>query len=1192
MTRINAFLIRFLNIRPAEWRRVAFLILMLFLVVISNIWGRSIVYGAFLEQVGLDALPTVLMGAAVLSLVVTAVYSAFADRISNDKLLMGILVAGLVGVGIGRFLLFEGFNQAAYPLLYILFLVVLQDTFFLHWWTYVNGFYDTRSAKRIVPVVASAARVASSFAGFTFQPLNNFFDDPGRIIEIWFVALVAVLVMVWLLPRWLKDGRSEAIKMTTDSSKNYVDSLREGYGYISQSTYLLWMAAFTLSLMLLNPFINYQTSDILLRELGSTKAIANYVASLIGITNLLVLPVQLLFSRFINRVGLGNANLVYPLATFVISLALLAFDNKMAAALAYLNLTVFYSTFRQPNDSLLYNAVPLNVKGRARAFVSGLIVPIGALVGGAVLLLPLVNTSWFVPGIIFVLSTGYLIGAFGVRQQYTKALVDLLEQEDYSFLLSQDAEEINVTDPTALNSLKKKLDESQSDEFTIFMARLISEVGGETAVPILAETARNGNSHVRAAILDMLAVADMRGDEVHKLYTDLLDDPDGRVRRSALAGLEHLNGADNRQFLAVAARMLADPDSQVRTEALPPLLKTSDISFQNAAIQVVDSLLQSTNPSERVLGLRAIRRTADNSFMTKVVNHLTDPADEARLEAAITVEEFAAHKSQTDRLAMMANKMTALLTDPVERIRQAALVTLGHLRQPDAHRMIATGLKDSSLAVRETAVSVLVQLGNATIPSLHPLLDSPDAQMRKMAAMILSQINKREYGPLVNTHITSNLLTIYGNIGRLEALAPVMNKQSGLGVLYSALQEQNQSLLNEIFYLLTAVHTPSTVRVVHDSLINPAPHVRANAIEALETFTSPETAQLIAPLLNPEAKTAELVQVGRDKWEMIPPNARQSLEQLITDKVALPWLRTICLYTLGELGAATPPVAPMPENKPAPETAETKPAEEDPSAKRKRRRSAADLLNALTDEPAAETPPVPPPLPAPVPSPDSLLTMLHPPPSSRLGFNQVQLLQLVNTALEDLHPEVRQAAQTAHRLITGEVAPQQETVMLSIIERIIFLKEVLFFQSMTIDQLKVLANVCEEEIFPENTQIYEEGDAGGVMYVVVRGRVGIEKSGRRKGSVARLATIEAHAYFGEMNLFDNSPRTASAIAVQDTLTLRLRREPLIALARQYPDLSLELINILSQSLRETTDRIADLTRTQPRELHKLFDQFS
>jgi CRP-like cAMP-binding protein len=97
---------------------------------------------------------------------------------------------------------------------------------------------------------------------------------------------------------------------------------------------------------------------------------------------------------------------------------------------------------------------------------------------------------------------------------------------------------------------------------------------------------------------------------------------------------------------------------------------------------------------------------------------------------------------------------------------------------------------------------------------------------------------------------------------------------------------------------------------------------------------------------------------------------------------------------------------------------------------------------------------------------------------------------------------------------------------------------------------------------------------------------------KRSSSPPRLATVEAGSYLGEADFFDNNARTNSAIAIQDTLALRLRREPLIALARQYPDLSLELINVLSVRLREANDRIADLTRAHPQKLQKLYDELA
>jgi len=163
--------------------------------------------------------------------------------------------------------------------------------------------------------------------------------------------------------------------------------------------------------------------------------------------------------------------------------------------------------------------------------------------------------------------------------------------------------------------------------------------------------------------------------------------------------------------------------------------------------------------------------------------------------------------------------------------------------------------------------------------------------------------------------------------------------------------------------------------------------------------------------------------------------------------------------------------------------------------------------------------------------------------------------------------------------------------LLSTIEKVIFLKEVSFFRDMTIEQLKVLASACTKELFEEGVQILDEGDTSAVLYVVVNGRVAIERKGRREGSFMRLATLGARTYFGEMALLDNRPRSASALAIQDTLALSLSREPLITLARQHPDLLLELTKVLSERIRQRNDRIGELTRTRPRELQELFEQF-
>jgi hypothetical protein len=162
---------------------------------------------------------------------------------------------------------------------------------------------------------------------------------------------------------------------------------------------------------------------------------------------------------------------------------------------------------------------------------------------------------------------------------------------------------------------------------------------------------------------------------------------------------------------------------------------------------------------------------------------------------------------------------------------------------------------------------------------------------------------------------------------------------------------------------------------------------------------------------------------------------------------------------------------------------------------------------------------------------------------------------------------------------------------LSLVEKIILLRGVPFLQGMSTDQLKALAQVCVEERFPAGANIYNPGDPGGAFYIEVSGQIGIEYE-KRKGSFIRLATIGANSYFGETDFFDNSCRINTAVALEDSIVIRLDREPLIALARQHFDLSLELVRMLSVRLREASERIADLTHPHPAELHKLFDQFT
>lgn len=1176
------------NIRTHEWPRVSLLFLMTGLGNAGIIWGTTVAYAAFLQQIGLGALPWVLVLSSVLSILAIAIYTAFADCVANDRLLIVLYAIGITNIVLGAALLWLDLSLIAYPIMYLLNLVWVT-VFNSHFVTYVNSFYDIQSAKRVLPLVFAGFRVGSIVAGLTMPLLTAWFA-PSIIILIWLLTFLVTAGVVWSMQYILREeishrgqlGHSSPTAASSEEQHlSYLDNMQEGFRYTAQSTYLRWMAIGTLLLMVLLALIEYRSSGLLLEIYGTPEELANFLALLVGVGNIIVLPMLLFgMSRLIARWGLGNVSMIFPAVNLLICGGLIRAPGLGSAIAAYFDRTAFRIAFQYPIDGLLYNAVPLRVKGRARAFVSGLIMPIGVLIGGLLLLLPLASTVWwFVPTLIGILAATYTVSAWFIRQQYSQALVKMLEQEDYSFLLLQEASELTVADPATLTQLQKKLEESASHELTVFIAKLISQVGGSKAVPILGLAARAAtDARTRSAIIDVLVAADLRGDAVRQLYSDFLADPDGQVRQSAIAGSEQLAGPMDKQFLSRMQEMVQDPDVDVCVRALSVLVRSGDFYQLTPAVQVLDQLLADEDPHRRAYGVRVLGQIGDERAIRRLVEYLTDPADKVRLEAALAVEALSQSKMSVPVARLVLDHMSPLLQDPIERVRQAALIVLGRMGTHESYQAMINALVDSSSQVAETAVDVLVQVGKSIIPIVYPKLDSPDPQLRKMAAVILSRVNPREFGALVGSSITDNLLSIYRNYGLAEALAPYIGHTS-IVVLQSALREQNQQLVEEIFYLLTAIRDPDAVKIVKESLWSENARVRANATEALEALTTPQTASLIAPMFEPEPPPAQLLSLSKDAWDMEQPDVAQAIRQLVTDSDD-PWLRTITTFALGEIGAAL--------SSKSLDGSSTAVQVAGPAGRQKGRKARhprpADLLGRLTDASAdtsaqpnerVETPDLP------TPSTQRLLTLQ-------------EIESMLKVSLVDPVADVRIAARAANRMTAGlrvtDVVQEEETV-LSTIERVIFLKEVPFFESMTIDQLKVLANVCEEELFEKDTRLFEQGDPGGTLYVVVNGRVAIEREGRRKGSFVRLATIEAHSYFGEMTLFDKGPRSAAAVAIQDTLALRLRREPLLVLVRRYPDLSMELINVLSQRLRASNDRIAQLTRSMPRELQKLFDQF-
>ena len=161
---------------------------------------------------------------------------------------------------------------------------------------------------------------------------------------------------------------------------------------------------------------------------------------------------------------------------------------------------------------------------------------------------------------------------------------------------------------------------------------------------------------------------------------------------------------------------------------------------------------------------------------------------------------------------------------------------------------------------------------------------------------------------------------------------------------------------------------------------------------------------------------------------------------------------------------------------------------------------------------------------------------------------------------------IRDCARYAgHRL---GVQTMQDLATLSLMDRILFFKRVPLFANLSPVDLKQLALIAEEELYSDGEEIAREGEVGDVMYIIVSGEVRV--CATDNGTELEIARRKAGDYVGEMAVLSREPRMASLIAVGDVRMLCIGQKSFEGLLRERPDVSLSVIQVLNQRLKEAS----------------------
>jgi CRP/FNR family cyclic AMP-dependent transcriptional regulator len=143
--------------------------------------------------------------------------------------------------------------------------------------------------------------------------------------------------------------------------------------------------------------------------------------------------------------------------------------------------------------------------------------------------------------------------------------------------------------------------------------------------------------------------------------------------------------------------------------------------------------------------------------------------------------------------------------------------------------------------------------------------------------------------------------------------------------------------------------------------------------------------------------------------------------------------------------------------------------------------------------------------------------------------------------------------------------------MPDLFDRLLMLKQSPVFSLVPTDDLRQVAQALEERKFFSGDRIFEINAQGDNLYILVSGRVGISID-PDPASRDFIATLGAGDCFGEMNLLDDKPRSATAHVIEDTVVLSLDKSRLRGLILSYPEISIGMLRSLSLRLREANLR--------------------
>ncbi|MDP7040067.1 MAG: Npt1/Npt2 family nucleotide transporter [Myxococcota bacterium] len=874
------------RIRPEEFKRTALAFFYLFTAIGAFIIGRIARTVLFLEIPNYkEQLPLMYIGIAIGVSITMLFYSKVERRLRRDQTNSITLVVLILITFLFRFALQNG-GETIYWAFYIW--VEIFGTFLIvQFWSFTNEIFHSRQAKRLFAIIGGGGVLSNVVIGFG---IKNTVKSIGTENLLYVICGCLALSLITVLAL----GKNARADLTAAHEKKPTAKTRDGKPKgekVFTTRHVQLIAMVVVITYIVSTIVDYQFQVIIGDSIPVKDERSAFFGSFFGITGILAGIIQFFFTaRILERFGVLTALIMLPIGMLVGSAGILMVP--FFAALSAVSFTkgaenCLRYTVNDATLQLLYLPVPGHLRGRAKAFIDGILKPLA--IGGAGLLLALMvgkldNTlgislgmgfrvyslSW----VVALLLVGWLIALLALRKEYLKSLLDTLERRRLN--LADASFEIN-NDET-IQMLLKYLRSQKPGEVlhALELLKFVSSKHKQNVLPLVLNLLEHQANEVRCETLRFLGKF---GDQIStEQVSPMLDDPSPLVRASAIMTYCALARAKATTHIS---KLLNDPSTKVRAAAVAGLIRFGGLDGVLASADMLKKMLASHSPREREYAAWILGEVG--------VQHFYQP-------------------------------LVPLLEDQHPKVRQAAILAAGLLQSQDLISHLIKQFESPRFAA--TAVNALAQYGEQAVDIAAGLLDDPNhgSAIRAQAPKILARIATDHCADVLCNHLLDEDIhvrsaSVLGMVSLLrrnhhihtdrEAVGfaihmeakgyfELLNLQHNLeldaktSLLSDALSHRQNQIVERLLGLLSLKYPSQTIEVVSNNLKSPNVSTRANALEVLDNLLNKDEKSYIIPLLDDSAGERKL-QVGGEIFQLQDYNRQERLIELLEGRDT--WLK-------------------------------------------------------------------------------------------------------------------------------------------------------------------------------------------------------------------------------------------------------------------------------------------------------------